>query len=134
MSDGVHDQKYYMLANNKSASDYIFEGKLKFSRGNAFKYVSRQGKKALNTAESDLNKAITYMLVSDTEFSRIEKFMLHIRNVFLFSGEISIDKDIDDILHAIIKFEDKDSVVRMIVCYMKQRGLNVRPEFELYCK
>ena len=33
MSDGVHAQSYYMLANNKSASDYIFEGKLKFSMG-----------------------------------------------------------------------------------------------------
>jgi hypothetical protein len=28
-----------MLANGKSASDYIFEGKLKFSMGNAFKEI-----------------------------------------------------------------------------------------------
>lgn len=39
MSDGVHAQSYYMLANGKSASDYIFEGKLKFSMGNAFKEI-----------------------------------------------------------------------------------------------
>jgi hypothetical protein len=39
MSDGIHTQSYYMLANGKSASDYIFEGKLKFSMGNAFKEI-----------------------------------------------------------------------------------------------
>ena len=39
MSDGVHAQSYYVLSNNKSASDYIFEGKLKFSRDNSFKEI-----------------------------------------------------------------------------------------------
>ena len=62
MSDGIHAQSYYMLANGKSASDYIYDGKLKFSRGNSFKYISRCGRKENNTAESDLNKALVYIL------------------------------------------------------------------------
>lgn len=132
MSDGIHAQSYYMLANGKSASDYIYDGKLKFSRGNSFKYISRCGRKENNTAESDLNKALVYILSSDKEFSLIEKFMLHIRNTILFYGEISSDKSIDDILHAIIKFEDRENVARMIVAYMKSRGINVKPEYKCY--
>ncbi len=132
MSDGVHAQSYYTLSNNKSASDYIFEGKLKFSMGNAFKYVSRCGRKSGNTAESDLNKALIYTLSSDKEFSFIERFALHIRNTLLFYREISSDKEINDILHAIIKFEDKERIARMIVCYMKSRGINVKPEYKCY--
>lgn len=132
MSDGVHTQSYYMLANGKSASDYIFEGKLKFSMGNVFKYVSRAGRKENNTAESDLNKALAYVLSSDKEFSFIEKFKLRIRNTLLFYGEISDDRDVDDILHAIIKFEDKENIARMIVWYMKSRGINVKPEYKCY--
>jgi len=132
MSDGIHAQSYYTLANGKSASDYIYDGKLKFSRGNAFKYVSRCGRKSGNTAESDLNKALVYILSSDKEFSLIERFMLHIRNTILFYGEISSDREVDDILHAIIKFEDKESIARMIVGYMKSRGINVKPEYKCY--
>lgn len=132
MSDGIHTQSYYMLANGKSASDYIFDGKLKFSRGNSFKYVSRAGRKENNSAESDLNKALVYILSSDKEFSCAEKFVLHVRNTILFCGEISSDREVDDILHAIIKFEDKESVARMIVGYMKSRGVNVKPEYQCY--
>lgn len=132
MSDGVHAQSYYMLANGKSASDYIFEGKLKFSMGNAFKYVSRCGRKENNTAESDLNKALVYVLSSDKEFSFIERFKLHIRNSLLFHDDISDDKDVDHILRAIIKFEDKENIARMIVRYMKSRGINVKPEYKHY--
>lgn len=132
MSDGIHAQSYYMLANGKSASDYIYDGKLKFSRGNSFKYVSRAGRKENNTAESDLNKAIVYILSSDKEFSLIEKLVLHIRNTIMFCGEISSDREVDDILHAIIKFEDKESIARMIVGYMKSRGINVKPEYKCY--
>jgi len=132
MSDGIHAQNYYMLSNNKSASDYIFEGKLKFSMGNAFKYVSRCGKKENNTAESDLNKALVYTLASDKEFSYIERLALRIRNTVLFCYEISSDRQIDDILHAIIKFENKEDIARMIVNYMKFRGINVKPEYKCY--
>lgn len=132
MSDGIHAQNYYMLSNNKSASDYIFDGKLKFSMGNVFKYVSRCGRKENNSAESDLNKALVYTLASDKEFSYIEKLALRIRNTVLFCYEISPDRQIDDILHAIIKFDDKEDIARMIVNYMKFRGINVKPEYKRY--
>lgn len=132
MSDGIHAQSYYILANGKSASDYIYGGKLKFSRGNSFKYMSRLGRKENNTAESDLNKAIVYILSSDKEFSCIEKFVLRVRNTAMFRGEISSDRTVDSILHAIINFEDKEIVVRMIVDYMKSRGINVKPEYKCY--
>ena len=132
MNDGVHAQSYYTLAKGKSASDYIFKGKLKFSMGNAFKYVSRCGRKENNTAESDLNKALVYVLSSDKEFSFIDRVKLRIRNSLLFHGDISDDKSVDHILRAIIKFEDKENIARMIVHYMKSRGINVKPEYKRY--
>ena len=132
MSDGVHAQSYYMVANNKSASDYIFEGKLKFSMGNAFKYVARCGKKEHNSAESDLNKALVYILSSDKEFSFIERCLLRIRNAILFSGEISSDLEIDAILHSIIKFDSISKVAKMIIKYMKSRGINVKSEYKCF--
>ena len=132
MSDGVHTQSYYTLLNNKSASDYIFNGKLKFSMGNVFKYVARCGRKENNTAESDLNKAIVYTLSSDKEFSFIEKAILRLRNMLLFCEEISDDIEIDNILHAVLNFESKENIVRMIISYMKSRGINVRPEYKHY--
>ena len=100
--------------------------------GNAFKYVSRCGRKENNTAESDLNKALVYVLSSDKEFSFIDRVKLHIRNSLLFHGDISDDKNVDHILRAIIKFEDKENIARMIVRYMKSRGINVKPEYKRY--
>ena len=62
----------------------------------------------------------------------IDRIKLHIRNSLLFHGDISDDKDVDHILRAIIKFEDKENIARMIVRYMKSRGINVKPEYKRY--
>lgn len=132
IKDNVHSQNYYILANGLSASDYIFKGKLKFSRGNAFKYVSRAGRKSNNSTESDLNKALSYILCSEKEFSFAESVFLGVRNTFMFYNKISEDKEVDLILHAIICFEKKEIIAKLIVSYMRKLNIAIKPEYKCY--
>ena len=113
-------QNYYELSNGKQAVDYIYLGCLGFSYGNAFKYLVRASRKPGNSAESDLNKALTYITSSDREYSFIVRLLLRIRNWF------------KHILKAIINFEKPAKIATMIVKYMQDRGIMVNDEFKQY--
>lgn len=134
MNDGLHSQDYYILSNNLSASDYIYKGKLKFSRGNAFKYISRVGRKPLNTSKNDLDKALVYILSSDREFSFIEKFILRLRNMIIFHDNISDDNEINSILKSIIVFDKKEVIAKKIIDYMISKSIEVSLDYELYTR
>lgn len=132
-ADGVHSQDYYELENGKHASDYIYTYGLGFSYGNAFKYCTRCGKKEGNSVEKDLNKAMTYILSSDSEYSFIERLAKRALNTWLFNDRTQFaPRNLADILCAIIKFESKEKIAKLIVRYMKFRGVNVKPEYKCY--
>lgn len=124
-------QNYYELANGKQAVDYIYLGCLGFSYGNAFKYVVRAGRKRDNSAESDLNKALTYITSANNEYSFLKRLFLRARNWLIFSFEPDLkEHNIKDILDAIVKFKNPDKIARLIVAYMNKRGYKVKDEFK----
>lgn len=126
-------QDYYSLDNGKQAVDYIYLGCLGFSYGNAFKYLVRASRKPGNSAESDLNKALTYITSSDKEYSFIIRLLLRIRNWFVFNHAYSFNEHhIKHILKAIINFEKPAKIATMIVKYMQDRGIRVNDEFKQY--
>lgn len=131
--DGVHSQDYYELENGKHASDYIAAYRLGFFYGNALKYCVRCGKKEGNSVEKDLNKAMTYILSSDSEFSFIERLAKRAVNTWLFNDRTQFaPKNLAVILYAIIKFEPKEKIAKLIVKYMKFRNVPVKPEYKCY--
>lgn len=128
-------QNYYELSNGQQAVHYIYEYNLGFSYGNALKYVVRAGRKQNNSAESDLNKALTYITSAKNEYSFFKRLWLRIRNWLMFSFESDLtEHHIKHILTAIIRFENPTKVAEMIVSYMNCRGIAVKDEFKQYEK
>lgn len=124
---------YYTLDNGKSAIDYIYQAHLEFAYGNSFKYLVRCGRKENNSAESDLNKALTYVLSADNEMSFAHRMLRKIYNMFTFNFDTQMcEHHLASILKSIIRFERPTKVAKKIVKYAKWRGINVKPEFEKY--
>lgn len=128
-------QSYYTVANGKSAIDFIYEYNLEFARGNCVKYLIRAGRKDNNSAESDLNKALVYISSANKEVSFLEKIFRRIYNTLTFDYSTEfVNKDMDRIIKSVIKFDDPNKIATMIVNYMDNRGINVKPEFDKYRK
>ena len=126
-------QNYYELDNHKQAVEYVYEYGLGFSYGNALKYCVRAGRKDNNSAESDLNKALTYITSAKSEFCFVVRFVKRIFNSCSFDDSVRLaEPQIQSILKAIIKFDRPNKIAKMIVAYMKDRGINVKPQFERY--
>lgn len=126
-------QSYYTVANGKSAIDFIYEYNLGFSYGNAFKYLARASKKPGNSAESDLNKAISYIVTSHNELSFFERLWLQLYNRIKFKKDIHLtDKSLESILVAIIYFNNPNKIAKMIIDYMKLHNIVVHKEFLKY--
>lgn len=128
-------QSYYTMENGKSAIYFIYEYHLGFARGNCMKYCVRAGRKDNNSAESDLNKALVYITSADNEIPLFEKLFRRVYNTLTldYSTEF-VNKDMDRIIKSVIKFDDPNKIATMIVKYMDNRGINVKPEFDKYRK
>ena len=125
-------QNYYQLPNGKQAIYYINKYKLSFNYGNAFKYITRCAKKVNNTADSDLNKALVYITSIKDEMSFAERFVRGLINIVKYKDEYITEKDLQNILVSIIKFEEPDKIARMLVKYMDDHGVSVNPEYYKY--
>lgn len=129
------NQSYYTLDNGKSAINYIYEAHLEFAYGNAFKYLCRASRKPGNSAESDLNKALTYVLSADNEMSFIHRIAHKLYNMVTFNFNTQMcEHHLASVLKSIIRFERPSKIAKRIVKYAKWRGINVKPEFEKYGK
>jgi hypothetical protein len=60
MTDNINHPSHY-TDGKIEVIDYIEDKNFNFNLGNAIKYISRAGKKANNTKEQDLLKAIFYI-------------------------------------------------------------------------
>lgn len=126
-------QDYYELENGRQAVSYVYEYHLGFAYGNALKYCVRAGRKDNNSAESDLNKALSYIESAKSEFSFIKRMIMKLFNTWSFDSNARLaEPQISAILKAIIKFDKPEKIARMIVKYMKDRGINVKPEYKCY--
>lgn len=126
-------QDYYELSNGRQAISYIYEYHLGFAYGNALKYIVRAGRKDNNSAESDLNKALTYITSADKELSFIKRIFMRLCNSWSYDNSaVFSDKSISNIIKAIIKFDKPSKIATMIVKYMRLRGINVKSEFTKY--
>lgn len=126
---------YYELSNGKQAIYYIYKYKLGFSYGNSFKYLVRASRKPGNSAESDLNKALTYITSSKEEYSCFYRVIVKLINLLKFNHKDSFqDSDIQHILMAIISFNSYKEIAEMIVAYMNKHGIFVKDEFKKYEK
>ena len=126
-------QSYYLLDNGKQVVDYVYKYNLQFCYGNCLKYCSRCGKKLYNSVEKDLNKALTYITSAPDEHGFLYRSAKNIYNSIKFDdSEKLADGYLDDILKAIIKYDDYKTIAGMIITYMKERGANVKSEFEKY--
>lgn len=133
MSSSLMNNDYYSLKNGKSAIDYIYKFNLSFARGNAFKYLTRASRKPNESAEKDLTKALTYILTSDDDISKCFRIALRYINRIKFNEHEEIaDFRIQEILKAIILFESKEQIAKMIIDYMNFLGLTVKKEFRQY--
>ena len=129
----IMTQSYYKLDDGRSAIDFIYAYHLGFSYGNAFKYCVRASRKPDNSAESDLNKALVYITSSHNEVSVIKRLFKRIYNTLTFNVDVHFaDSEMTAILRSIIRFDDPSAIARKLVKYAKQRGVNVKPEFEKY--
>jgi len=131
--DRTFSQSYYDVGNGKQILDYVYEYNLGFSFGNAAKYLVRAGRKDNNSADSDLNKALNYVVSSKEEFSFIKRLFMRFFNTLSFEDNFScLDKNVACILKSIIKFDKPDSIAKMIVKYAVDRGIRVNPEYMHY--
>ena len=123
-------QDYYELYDGKQAVDYIYKYNLGFSYGNAFKYCARASRKPYNSAKSDLNKALSYILSVDKEYSSVKFTLKKLINTSLYKSCLFVDDfQMSAILEAIIKFDNPDKLAGQIVKLMKIRGIDVNPEY-----
>lgn len=125
---------YYSLNHGRQAVDFIYEANLGFSYGNCFKYCVRANRKPDSTAESDLNKALTYMESAKKEYCFLKRLFLRFFNSFTVEHIQFSSKDLSDILNAIVKFDSPERISRLIVKYMASRNIPIKKEFEKYCK
>lgn len=126
---------YYELSNGKQAIDYIYAYNLGFAYGNAFKYLVRASRKPGNSAESDLNKALTYITSSKEEYSCFYRVVVKLINRLKFNHKDRLqDSDIHRILMSIISFKSYKEIAEMIVDYMNKHGISVKDEFKQYAK
>lgn len=126
---------YYELSNGKQAIYYIYKYRCGFSYGNAFKYLVRASRKPGNSAESDLNKALTYITSSKEEYSYFYRVIVKLTNRLKFSQKDRLqDSDIHRILMSIISFNSYKEIAEMIVAYMNKHGIFVKDEFKQYAK
>lgn len=124
---------YYELDNGKQAIFYIYEYALGFSYGNAFKYLVRAGRKENNSADSDLNKALVYIMSSDKEMTLAKRLAKRAYNKLKFNTKTQFaEHHLAEILKSIILFDDPIKIARMIVNYMKFRGIEVNDRFKLF--
>lgn len=124
---------YYELDNGRQIVYYIYEYNLNFSYGNCAKYLCRAGRKDGNSAESDLNKALVYILSSDKEISLPKRLLMRAVNSIRFNDNTQFaEHHLQEILYAIIKYEDPIKIARMIVAYMKFRGMEVLEKYKLF--
>jgi len=124
---------YYELDNGKQIVYYIYKYNLNFSYGNAAKYLCRAGRKQNNSAESDLNKALVYIISSDKEIPLAKRLLMRAINTIKFNDKVQFaEHHLQEILCSIIKYDDPIKIARMIVSYMKFRGINVSDEFKLF--
>lgn len=124
---------YYELDNGKQIVYYIYKYSLNFSYGNCAKYLCRAGRKQNNSAESDLNKALVYILSSDKEISLPRRLTMRALNSFRFNDKTQFaEHHLQEILCAIIKYDDPIKIARMIVSYMKFRGIEISDKFKLF--
>ena len=124
---------YYTLDNGKQAIYYIYEHGLGFSYGNAFKYLVRAGRKENNSADSDLNKALVYIMSSDKEMTLAKRLAKRTYNKLKFNIKTQFaEHHLAEILKSIILFDDPIKIARMIVQYMKFRGIEVNDRFKLF--
>ena len=124
---------YYTLDNGRQIVDYIYTAHLGFSYGNAAKYLCRASRKPGESGESDLNKALTYVLSANEEFSFIQRVALKLYNLltFNFNDQFS-EHHLRDVLCSIIRFDRPTKVARKIVKYAKWRGIPIKEEFSKY--
>ena len=124
---------YYELRNGRQIVFYVYKYNLSFAYGNSAKYICRAGRKADNSSESDLNKALVYITSVNEEFSKFRRLVKHVVNSFVFNFEYKFDlQPLSHILYAIIRFEDPDKIARMVVDHMVKNNIKVNPEFEKY--
>lgn len=124
---------YYTLDNGKQIVYYIYKYNLNFSYGNCAKYLCRAGRKDGNSAESDLNKALVYIISSDKEISLSRRLFMHMINSARFNDKTQFaEHHLVEILKAVIKYDDPIKIARMIVNYMKFRGIEVNDRFKLF--
>lgn len=124
---------YYTLDNGRQAIHYIYEYKLGFSYGNCFKYLVRAGRKENNSAESDLNKALVYIMSSDKEMTLAKRLAKRAYNSLVFNDKTQFaEHHLAEILKSIILFDDPIKIARMITNYMKFRGIEVNDRFKLF--
>lgn len=124
---------YYALDNGKQIVYYIYEYNLNFSYGNCAKYLCRAGRKDGNSAESDLNKALVYILSSDNEISLPKRLFMRAVNSLRFNDKTQFaEHHLAEILKAVIKYDDPVKIARMIVAYMKFRDIPISEKFRLF--
>lgn len=102
---------------------------------NAFKYLVRASIKPVNSAESDLNKALTYITSSKEKYSCFYRVIVKLTNLLKFNRKDRLqDSDIHYILMSIISFNNYKEIAEMIVAYMNKHGIPVKDEFKQYEK
>lgn len=124
---------YYELCNGRQIVFYVYKYRLSFAYGNAAKYICRFGKKANNSSESDLNKALVYIESVNDEYSKFRRLVKHLFNSIVFKFEYRFDdQPLSGVLYSLIRFEDPDKIARTVVRYMVEHHINVKPEFKKY--
>ena len=126
-------QNYYELDNGKQASYYIFKHKLGFSYGNCFKYLVRANRKANNSAESDLNKALSYIVEANKEYSFFNRLAHKLYNTYTFNFNTQFaEHNLAQILYSIIRFDSPKKIAKQIIKYMNLHGVKVKDEYKKY--
>lgn len=126
-------QDYYKLSNGKQAVDYIYKMNLHFSYGNAFKYITRASRKPDNTAESDMNKALVYLISVKDEMCFLKRVMLGLINRLSINEKEKLGDDyLSDILISIMKFKDPKYIANLLINYADMKCIPVKQEFRDY--
>lgn len=73
MGDVVSHPDHYCKGRKYEPKDVIYDWGLDFNLGSAVKYLSRAGRKAYNSKEQDLEKAIQYIQFELDEIDKKEK-------------------------------------------------------------
>ena len=95
----------------------------------------RASRKPGNSAESDLNKALTYITSSKDEYSCFYRVIVKLTNLLKFKRKDRLqDNDMHRILMSIISFNSYKEIAEMIVAYMNKHGIPVKDEFKQYEK